>query len=307
MRIVFLDEYSLGGADLSAIKALGDYRGYEITMEHDLIVERARDAEVIICNKSPLPRRTLEALPHLRLVCIAATGTNNIDSEAAAELGIEVRNAAGYSTHSVAEATIGATLALLRNTAHYDNFIKSGRYSASDRLFSFERAIGQIHSSRWGIIGLGTIGREVARIATALGSEVRYFSTSGVARDEEYRRAERLEELLGWCDILSIHSPLNDQTRGLVGEKEMAQMQQNSILINVARGGIVDEAALATALNSGVIAGAAIDVFGVEPLEKSSPLLTAKNIILSPHNAWSSREAIKQLVEIVAEGVRSRC
>ncbi len=271
------------------------------------MVERAADADVIVSNKTILSRETLQQLPKLRLVCIAATGMNNIDLEAAAELGIEVRNAVGYSTHSVAEATLGAALALRRQVNYYDRFVKSGGYSKSGYLFCFDRPIGELYGSRWGIIGMGAIGREVARLATAFGCEVRYFSTSGASRQEDYPATESLKELLNWCDTLSIHTPLNDKTRSLIGEQELKQMQPNAILINVARGGVVDESALATALNDNTIAGAALDVFENEPLEATSPLLKVSDpdkLLLSTHNAWQSHPAIARLTEATARNIQ---
>ncbi len=306
MKIVFLDEYSVGGANIESIKRLGDYIGYEISTTPEQIIERCRDADIIITNKCLLTRAVLESLPHLCLVCIAATGINNIDSEAAGELGIEIRNAVGYSTHSVAEATLSSALTLLRSTTYFDRFVKSGEYSSSDRLFCHDRTIGQLHNSRWGIIGLGTIGREVARLASAFGCEVRYFSTSGHSRPEEYERAETLQELLEWCDILSLHAPLNDQTRNLIGAKELTQMQPHAIVVNVARGGIIDEVALCNALNNNKIAAAALDVYSHEPLEPNSPLLTiddSDKLLLSPHNAWASRLSIERLIESITQNI----
>lgn len=308
MKIVFLDEYSVGAADLSAIKALGEYRGYEITESPDEIIERAAEAEIIITNKVMLSREVLMRLPKLRLVCIAATGMNNIDLDAARDLGIEVRNAAGYSTHSVAEATLGAALSLHRQISYYDRYVKSGEYTRSNRLFCLDRPIGQLHGSNWAIIGLGTIGREVARLAKAFGCKIKYYSTSGVARDEEYERAESLEELLEWCDVVSLHSPLNEQTRGLIGAEELRHMRPSSILINVARGGIVDENALANALNNKTIAAAALDVFGQEPIEPSSPLLTVNDpdrLRVSPHNAWQSDRAVEILINMIENNIKT--
>ena len=166
-KIVFLDEYSLGGADLSAIRALGNYTGYATTRREET-AERCRDAEVAITNKVPMRRDTLERLPRLRLICVAATGMNHIDLEAAAERGIAVRNAVGYSTHSVTETTIGAAIALLRQTVYYDRYVKS-EYAGSPLQYHFGRTTRQLYGSRWGIVGLGNIGRNVARVARALG------------------------------------------------------------------------------------------------------------------------------------------
>lgn len=303
-NIVFLDEYSLGGADLSAIRALGNYTAYETTRPEE-IVERCREADIVITNKVPFDAATLRALPRLRLICIAATGMNHIDLTAAAEQGIVVKNAVGYSTHSVTETTIGAAIALLRQTTFYDRYTKE-QYAASDRQFYFGRTTHQLCGSHWGIIGLGNIGHNVATVARALGCEVAYTSTSGVGRQEPYP-CMPLDELLAWADVVSIHCPLNDRTRNLIGSRELARMKPSALLINVARGGIVDEAALAAALDEGRLAGAALDVFVHEPIEAGNPLLTVREpdrLLLSPHNAWSPVEAVEVLVECIVRNIR---
>lgn len=303
-NIVFLDAYSLGGADLTAIRALGNYTEYEYT-RRDQVVERCREAEVAITNKVVFDRATLEQLPRLRLICVAATGMNHIDLEAAAERGVAVKNAVGYSTHSVTETTIGAAIALMRQVVYYDRYVKQ-EYGGSERQYHFGRTTHQLFGSRWGIIGLGNIGHSVAKVAEALGCEVAYTSTSGVAREEPYPCLP-LDELLAWADVASIHAPLNDRTRGLIGARELARMKPSALLINVARGGIVDEAALAAALDEGRLAGAALDVFAHEPLEADSPLLRLRDtdrLLLSPHNAWSPVEAVAVLVECIARNIR---
>ncbi len=305
-KIVFLDEYSLGGSDLSEIRSLGNYTGYEYTRPEE-VVNRCREAEIIITNKVVLGRNELQQLPLLRLICVAATGTNNIDLDAAAELGITVRNAAGYSTHSVAETTLCAALALARQINYYDSFVKSGNWSESGRQFHFGRPIHQLHGATWGIIGLGTIGREVARLATAFGCRVVYTSTSGVTREEEYP-ALSLDELLAESDIVSIHAPLNDRTRGLIGEQELAIMKSSALLINVARGGIVDEKALAAALDAEKIGGAALDVFEAEPTPDQNPLLHLRNperLLLSPHSAWASGNAVEILIGCIIDNIKT--
>ncbi len=304
MKIVFLDEYSICGCDISAIKSMGEYTGYHTTSPHQTL-ERCRGAEIIITNKVVLDSETLKALPDLRLICVAATGMNNVDLEAAAELGIEVRNAVGYSTYAVAETTISSALALLREVIYYDEYFKSGRYSKSDKIFNFDRPTAQLRGKRWGIIGMGNIGRQVAHLAEAFGCDVSYFSTSGVARNESYKSVS-LNELLSESDIISIHCPLNDRTRNLIGGEELKQMKKTAIIINVARGGIINEEALAEALNNNLIRGAALDVFTSEPL-RESPLYNLKDsykLLASPHNAWSPVEAIDRLVECITNNIK---
>lgn len=303
-KIVFLDEYSIAGRDMSKIAAMGEYVAYDNTRKED-VVERLRGAEIAISNKVMISGEAMRQLPDLKLICVAATGMNNVDLVTAKELGIEVKNAVGYSTTSVAETTLASALALARHIAYFNDYFHDGRYAAADRAFCFDRMTYEIRGKRWGIIGLGNIGREVARLAKAFGCEVAYYSTSGVRREEEIPSME-LDELLKWSDIVSVHSPLNERTRGLVGRQQLQMMKPSAVIINVARGGIIDEAALAEALDSGWLSAAALDVFSVEPL-KESPLFHIRDkyrLLASPHNAWAAAEAIDRLLECVAENIR---
>ncbi len=303
-KIVFLDEYSIAGRSLDKITSQGEYVAYENSKKEE-VVERLQGADIAITNKVVIDGEAMRQLPDLKLICIAATGMNNVDLEAAKELGIEVKNAVGYSTISVAETTITSALALARNVVYFNEYFHDGRYSKADRAFCYDRHTFQISGKKWGIVGMGNIGREVARLASAFGCEVRYYSTSGVKREEQYPAME-LEELLKWSDIVSVHSPLNERTRGLIGCNELQLMKPSALIINVARGGIIDEAALAEALDNGTIAAAALDVFSVEPL-RESPLYNIKDkyrLLASPHNAWSAAEAIDRLIECVAENIR---
>ena len=305
MKIVFLDEYTLGGADLDAIRSFGDYTGYTKTSPEE-VTERAKDAEVVIVNKVIIGEREMDALPNLRLICVAATGVNNIDLVAASERGILVRNAVGYSTHTVAEATLGSVLALLRQTNYYDRYVKSGEYSASGEWVNFDRPTHRLWGKKWGVVGMGHIGREVARLASAFGCEVAYASTSGADRKEEYDK-KSMDELLAWADVVSVHCPLNDKTRGLIDTEDIAKMKPSAVIVNVARGGIVVEEAVARALNEGRLAGAAFDVYPSEPMPSTSPLLHTSDpdkLLLSPHNAWSAVESIENLVECIANNIK---
>ena len=304
-KIVFLDEYSIAGRGLEKITSQGEYIAYENTAKEQ-VVERLKGADIAITNKVLIDGDAMRQLPDLKLICVAATGMNNVDLETAKELGIEVKNAVGYSTTSVAETTLASALALARNIVYFDEYFHDGRYSKADRAFCYDRFTFELRGKKWGIIGMGNIGREVARLASAFGCEVRYFSTSGVKREEAYPAME-LNELLEWSDIVSVHSPLNERTRGLVGREQLQKLKPTSIIINVARGGIIDEAALAEALNSGWVAAAALDVFSVEPL-RESPLYDIKDkyrLLASPHNAWSAAEAIDRLIDCVAENIRT--
>lgn len=305
LKIVFLDEYSLGGYDLSAITSLGNYIGYDRTTPEQ-VLERCKGADVIISNKVYISRQTMEQLPDLKLIAIAATGMNNVDLDAAAELGITVKNVSGYSTYSVAEATICAALSLLRNTTYYDRYFKSGAYAATSDIFHFGRPISMLRGKNWGIIGLGTIGRRVAKLAEAFDCTIAYHSTSGITRQESYPAME-LKELLSWADVVSIHCPLNNHTANLIGKAELAAMKPTSIIINVARGGIIDETALAAALNNKTITAAALDVFSKEPLP-DSPLYNLNDndsLLASPHTAWAADQAVKQLIQGIAENIKT--
>ena len=202
-KIVFLDEYSIAGRSLEKITSQGEYTAYENTKKED-VVERLKGAEIAITNKVVIDGEAMRQLPDLKLICIAATGMNNVDLEAAKELGIEVKNAVGYSTISVAETTITSALALARNVVYFNEYFHDGRYSKADRAFCYDRHTFQVSGKKWGIVGMGNIGREVARLASAFGCEVRYYSTSGVKREEQYP-AMKLEELLKWSDIVSVH------------------------------------------------------------------------------------------------------
>lgn len=303
-KIVFLDEYSIAGRDMSSITSQGDYTAYDFTRKEQ-VVERLKGATIAITNKIVIDGEAMRQLPDLKLICIAATGMNNVDLNAAAELGIEVRNAVGYSTTSVAETTLASALGLARHIAYFNDYFHDGRYAAAERPFCFDHMTYEIRGKRWGIIGLGNIGREVARLATAFGCEVAYYSTSGAKREEEYPAME-LDELLAWSDIVSVHSPLNERTRGLIGAEQLAKMKPSAVIINVARGGIIDEAALAEALDNATIAAAALDVFSVEPL-RESPLFHIRDkyrLLASPHNAWAAAEAIDRLIACIAENIR---
>ena len=303
-NIIFLDKYSVDNVDTSAIEKLGDYVEYHYTEVQD-IVDRCKGADIIVTNKTPLKRETLSQLPKLKLVCIAATGMNNIDIDAAKEFGIEVRNAVNYSTSSVAESTICGVLSLMKQIAYYDEFVKSGKYASSSYLFDFGRSTCELDGKRWGIIGLGNIGRRVATLAEAFGCEVCYASTSGAIREEKIKCIS-LEELLKTSDVISIHAPLNDQTRDLISESEFKAMKPNCIIINVARGTIINEQALADALNNGSIAGAYSDVYSREPIKRDNPLLhinDPKRIILTPHSSWSTKEALSRLIECITKNI----
>lgn len=305
MKIVFLDTKTVGDVpNLEAIKALGETTFYSTTEPHQT-KERVKDADIVITNKVVLGRDIIKNATQLTLICVAATGMNNVDREAAAEAGIPVKNVAGYAARSVAQSTFALILHLLQHIPYYDNFVKNGSYSKSDIFTNLDRPFWEISGKRFGIIGLGSIGRKVAEIAEAFGAEVVYYSTSGRNTDQPYKLVG-LDELLASSDIISIHAPLNENTAGLIGDDELGKMKSTAILVNTGRGGIVDETALARAIDNEQIAGAALDVFETEPIAPDNPLLKVKNqekLALVPHITWSSIEARTELIDGVKKNI----
>jgi lactate dehydrogenase-like 2-hydroxyacid dehydrogenase len=306
VKIVFLDARTLGDVpNFGELNALGQTILHPDT-QLEQVAERIQGAEVVITNKVKVTREAMASTPTLKLICVAATGTNNVDLTAAHELGIQVKNVKGYSTDSVAQQTFALLLALLNSTAYYDDYVKTGEYS-NERIFThLGRPFWELNGKRFGILGLGEIGRQVARIALAFGAEVVYFSASGQEYNVIYERLE-LDEFLRTCDVISIHAPLSAETENLLNYARISQMKPTALLLNTSRGGIVNEADLAKALDDELIAGAAIDVFTQEPIPASHPymqLQKKEKLLLAPHIAWSSIEARTRLVHKVAENIR---
>ena len=307
MKIVFLDASTIGEVpNMSEITSLGEYVEYSVTTNEQRF-ERLAGADVAIVNKVVIDRDVMDACPRLRLVCVAATGMNNIDLSYAAEKGVTVKNVAGYSTNSVAQVTISLVLELMTRTNYYNTYIQTGEYSSSPIFTHLGRSFNELAGKQYGIIGLGTIGKRVAAIAEAFGANICYYSTSGKNLDNPYKRLD-LGELLQTSDIVSIHAPLNERTHNLIGIQQLRMMKPTALLVNVGRGGIVDEAALAEAIDSDIIAGAGLDVFTREPLPAGHPLLNVRNkdkLLLLPHIAWASVEARTVLVSRIAENIKS--
>lgn len=304
-KLVFLDAASVGDTDLSPIQSLGNLTVYNHTTPEELF-ERAKDADILITNKVQLMKKELNQLHQLKLICIAATGTNNVDLDEARRLGIQVQNVANYSTESVAQFTLATAFNLMHHLHAYDDFVKNGSY-ASGHLFTFlGYPFMELKGKTWGIIGMGNIGKRVAALAKAFDMEVIYYSTSGKNVQAGYP-SFTLNEVLGKSDIVSIHAPLNEQTKQLIGYEALCCMKPNACLINVSRGGIVEEKDLAKALAENKIAGAATDVFSREPIETSNPLLSkeiSSKLLLTPHIAWSSIESRIRLIEAIANHIR---
>ncbi len=303
-KIVVLDGRTLGNVDYIKLNEFGQVIYYDLTSEEE-VAERIRDANIVLTNKVKLSRGNLKDASELELICEMATGYNNIDIEYAKERKIAVTNVRGYSTTTVAQHTFAMLLHLYDNISYFDNFVKSGEYSKYDMFTNLEVPYKDLCGKIWGVIGLGAIGKRVARIAQAFGARVVYYSTSGKNSDSDFARVE-FESLLKQCDIISIHAPLNEKTERLVNYEAFTKMKKDAILINVGRGPIVVDEDLARALDEGIIGGAALDVFREEPIPVENPLLKIKNkdrLILTPHVAWASEEARSRLFTDLLENI----
>ena len=305
MKIVFLDAATMGDVSFEPIAKLGELVCYDKSDADDAL-ERVGDCDVLIINKVKVTPQLIDAAKNLKLICEAATGVNNIDLEYAALKGIPVRNAVGYSTDSVVQATFMHILSLVGKAPYFDNSVKSGKYSQSGMFTDVSVNWWELRGKNIGIVGLGNIGSRVAKVAEAFGMNVCYYSTSGTSHSQEYPSVP-LEQLLRESDVVSIHAPLNEKTLGLIGEKELRLMKPTSYIINMGRGGIVVENDLAEAVDAGVIAGAGLDVFATEPLPAEHCFLNMahpERMSLAPHVAWASEEARERLLGMVAENIR---
>lgn len=309
MKVVILDGATMGAdIDFSPITSRFETVIYSSTSPEEAS-ERVKDAEVIAVNKVVVDKNLIESAPRLGLVCVFATGYNNIDTACCKAHNIRVRNVPAYCTDSVSQHTFALALSLLEHLNYYDAYVKSGQYSQSGIANHMGRPFWEIAGKTWGIIGMGNIGRKVAKIASAFGAKVLYTSLSGVKRPEDYPCVSP-EELFKESDIISIHAPLNQKTENFIDEAALSMMKSTALLINVGRGGIVCGEALAKAIDSGSIGGAAIDVFPQEPPKEDDPLMQIKNkdkILFSPHIAWSSVEARARCVEKTAQNIALFC
>lgn len=304
MNIVLLDAKTLGeDLDLSDLEQFGIFTKYETTSGKETL-SRCENADILITNKVLIDADIMAACPQLKLICIAATGTNNVDLEAAKSQGIEVKNVAGYSTQSVVQHTFSMALYLLEKMAYYDNVVKNDSWTKSGLFTDVSQAFYEISGKKWGIIGLGNIGREVAKIAEAFGAEVSYFSTSGKNLHSAYPH-KNLEFILKDSDIVSIHAPLNDDTYELINENNLSFLKEKAILLNLGRGGIVDETDLAFELDRREIY-AGLDVLEKEPMSQENRLkkvIHQERLLITPHMAWSSIEAREKLLEGIVNNI----
>lgn len=302
-KIVFLDRDSLL-ADVRRPSFAHEWSEYPATTPSE-VVERLRGASIAITNKVPLRAADIAQLPDLKMIAIAATGTDNVDLAACRERGIVASNIRDYSLVSVPEHVFTLVLALRRNLRAYMADVENGRWEKSSRFCLLDYPIGDLAGSRIGIVGYGALGRKVATIARAFGMHVLVSSRSPVHEKGVINMA--LDELLRTADVVSLHLPLTDQTRNMIGAPELARMKRSALLINTARGGLVDEAALAEALQGGVIGGAGFDVLSKEPPLPDNPLLSVglPNFILTPHVAWASAGAMQTLADMLIDNIEA--
>lgn len=306
MKIVFLDAKTIGDdIDLSGYDTLGEVVKYDFSTSEE-VPARAADADVLVLNKVQVNEQTIGSARNLKLVCVTATGTNNLNKDYLAKRNIAWRNVAGYSTESVAQHTFAMLFYLLEKLRYYDDYVKDGRY-VNDTIFThFAEHFFQISGKTWGIIGLGNIGKRVADIAKAFGANVIYYSTSGKNIQDGYTRVD-FDTLLTSSDIISVHAPLTPETEGLMNAEAFSKMKPSAVFLNLGRGPIVIEEDLATALEEGKLAAAGLDVLCIEPMCADNPLLRiqdSKKLLITPHIAWASVEARTNLMNIILKQIQ---
>lgn len=303
-RIVILDGYTLNPGDLSwdEFLALGDCRIYDRTPA-DCVAERARGAEIVLTNKTVLSREVLAQLPDLKYIGVLATGYNVVDIEAARERAIPVTNVPTYGTRSVAQMTFALLLELAHHVGEHARTVREGRWSTSEDFCYWDHPLIELAGLTMGLVGLGRIGRATAELARAFG--MRALAHDPLVPADGDVEAADLEGLLRASDVVSLHCPLTEETRGLINAERLALLKPSAFLLNTSRGPLVDEQALADALNAGRLAGAGLDVLAVEPPSADNPLLRAKNCLITPHIAWATRSARRRLMDGVLANIRS--
>ena len=307
MKIVVLDGYAANPGDLcwDNLKALGECTIYDRTAPAELL-ERAKDAEALLTNKTVLSAADIQALPRLRYVGVLATGYNVVDIDAARARGIVVTNIPAYSTDSVAQMVFAHLLNITQHVAHHAQAVRQGRWTQSKDFCFWDTPLVELSGKKMGIVGLGHTGMKTARIAQAFGMEVEaWTSKSPLQLPAGIRKAESLDQLFTRCDVVSLHCPLTDATRHLADARRLALMKPTAILINTSRGPVVDEQALADALNQGRIRAAGLDVLSTEPPRADNPLLAARNCFITPHIAWATADARHRLMDTAVANLRS--
>ena len=308
MKIVILERNSVGlDIDVERFRALGEVDVYPNTVTAEEVAERVKDADIAISNKAPMKEEALKDAEKLKLICEFATGYDNVDIDYCKNRGILVCNVRNYSTAMVAQHSFAMALFLIENLHYYDDYVKSGAYGNQSRFSHFDEPFWELEGKTWGIVGMGNIGRKVAKIAESFGCNVIFYSASGNSTCTEYRRVD-FDTLLKESDILSLHCPLSDRTRNLIDRNAMKKMKKSAVLINVARGPVVNGADLYTALTEGEIAAAGLDVLEEEPIAKDNPLgkfSDSSRLIITPHMAWASVEARERCVDGVYQNIKN--
>lgn len=306
MKLVFLDRKSLGSdIDLSPFKRFGEIEMYDFSTPEEVDI-RLRDADVAIINKSLINEKTIGNAKNLKLICVTATGINNLDTDYLSNRGIKWRNVAGYSTESVAQHTFALLFFLYEHLPYYDNYVKTGGYISDTSFTHFEKHFHELNGKIWGIIGLGSIGKRVAEIATAFGCHVQYYSTSQSHHDDIFTEVD-FETLIGTSDIISIHAPLNEKTERLINRSVFKKMKSSTVLLNLGRGPIINESDLYDALIRNEIAAAGLDVLCDEPMSVDNPLFKLKDsdrLFITPHIGWAATEARQRLMKIIEGQIR---
>ncbi len=308
MKIVVLERNSVGpDVSVECLQELGEVTYYKNTVTPEEVRERVKDADIVVANKSPMNEQTLTEARNLKLVCEFATGYDNCDLKYLKGRGIPVCNVVNYCTSMVAQHTFTLALALSQKLPHYDRYVKSGEYSAQDRFSNFDIPFYELEGKTWGIVGMGNIGQKVARIAESFGCKVIFHSVTGKSTVIGYEQVDK-DTLLRESDFLSLHCPLSDLTRDFIDAKGLQMMKKSAVLINVARGAVVNNRDLYEALEAGEIAAAGLDVVEKEPLELSNPLSRIKDsnkLIITPHLAWGSVEARNRCVQGVYDNIKA--
>lgn len=306
MKIIFLDAKTIGDdIDLSGFDALGEVIKYPFSSPEE-VPNRVRDADVLIVNKIQINEASIGGAKNLKLVCVTATGTNNLDKDYLESRNIAWRNVAGYSTDSVCQHTFAMLFYLLEKLRYYDDYVKEDHYTNDTVFTHFEEVFYELKGKTWGIIGLGNIGRRVASVANAFGADVIYTSPSGSAPQEGYTQTD-MDTLLSSSDIISVHAPLNEYTENLINKTALSKMKKSCIFLNLGRGPIVVEKDLADALENGTIRAAGLDVLCAEPMSPENPLRGIKDsrkLFITPHVAWASVEARTRLMDIILNQVK---
>ncbi len=306
MKIVVLDGFCLNPGDLQweAIEALGETIVFDRT-SRDEVIERAKDADVVLTNKTVIKKETMQQLPQLKYIGVLATGYNVVDIEAAKELGIVVTNIPAYSTDSVVQNVFAHILNIANQVAHHSVAVKSGRWTSS-RDFSFwDMSLMEIAGKTIGLVGLGNIGMATAKVANAFGMKVIAMTSKTKEELPDFITPVEKETLMSKSDIVSLHCPLNDETREIINKQSLALMKPTAVLINTGRGPLIDEQALADALNAGQLFAAGLDVLSSEPPKADNPLLEARNCYITPHIAWATFEARQRLMKIATENLKA--